>query len=101
MPFFKLSFSLYHFLFIFLLLPLSSLVVAELNTSTDKLQGRNKSSITDDIKQQLKAVSNTDLKSGEKPVEDAQEQERPEPVLGINTADVREDTSSVQFLDLF
>ncbi len=76
-------------------LSVTTYIFAEINASLDKLQGRNKSSITDDIKQQLDSEINNDLKSED------EIQERPEPVLGINTADVREDTSSVQFLDLF
>ncbi len=74
---------------------MSVLVFAEKNSSIDNLQGRNKSSITDEIKQQLESETKSNLQS-----EDIVK-ERPEAVLGINTADVREDTSSVQFLDLF
>ena len=87
----KILLHLFRLFLILFLLSVNSLVVAEVNSSIDKLQGRNKSSVTDEIKQQLK----TDLKSENKT------KERPEAVLGINTADVREDTSSAQFLDLF
>ena len=90
---FKFSLSSFRLLFILILLSLSPLLVAKINSSIDKLQGRNKSSVTDEIKQQ--SETNNDLKPEDEVAE------RPEPVLGINTADVREDTSSVQFLDLF
>ncbi len=95
----KFIFHSFRLFFILFLLSVNSLVVAEINSSIDKLQGRNKSSVTDEIKQQLESVLKNDLKSDEKVKE--QSNERPEAVLGINTADVREDTSSVQFLDLF
>ncbi|MEB8432208.1 hypothetical protein OO007_08205 [Cocleimonas sp. KMM 6892] len=75
------------------------LVHADINTATEHLQGRNKSSITDEIRKQISANDESGDEESDK--DESTETKRPEPVLGINTADVREDTSSVQFLDLF
>ncbi|WP_299872426.1 hypothetical protein [uncultured Cocleimonas sp.] len=101
------SFSSFRLLLILVLLSLSPLLIAEINSSIDKLQGRNKSSVTDEIKKKIEAdqeaTETVDNKASNKTDSDTVDtaKERPEPVLGINTADVREDTSSVQFLDLF